>query len=240
MKIKCIIIDDEPLAIKVVERHLIEFEYMELIDSFNTPIAALPLIDKEEIDVIFLDINMPKMSGLDFIRTLTHKPHIVITTAYREFAVESFDLDVLDYLVKPIPFGRFLKTINKITKRINLEKDKIIESSIKDEPFIFLKVDKKLMKIKLNDILFIESLKDYIKVITILGDFLVHKSMTSISEELPDNNFMRIHRSFTIAINKISFVEGNSIMIANRRIPIGRNYLQAAKQKILNIKDGIE
>ena len=154
--------------------------------------------------------------------------------------MESFDLDVLDYLVKPIPFGRFLKTINKITKRINLERDKIIENSIKDEPFIFLKVDKKLMKIKLNDILFIESLKDYIKVITILGDFLVHKSMTSISEELPDHNFIRIHRSFTIAINKITFVEGNSLMIANRRIPIGRNYLQAAKQKILNIKDEIE
>jgi DNA-binding LytR/AlgR family response regulator len=228
------------MAIKVVERHLKEFEYMKLIDSFNTPIAALPIIDKEEIDVIFLDINMPKMSGLDFIRTLTHKPHIVITTAYREFAVESFDLDVLDYLVKPIPFGRFLKTINKITNRIHLENDKIHKITLKEEPFIFLKVDKKLMKIKLNDILFIESLKDYIKVITILGDYLVHKSMTSISEELPGDNFLRIHRSYTIAINKISFVEGNSIMIANRRIPIGRNYLQVAKQKILNIKDQIE
>ncbi len=240
MKIKCIIIDDEPLAIKVVERHLKEFDYMELTNSFNTPIAALPIIEKEEIDVIFLDINMPKMSGLDFIRTLSHKPHIVITTAYREFAVESFDLDVLDYLVKPIPFGRFLKTINKINKRVNLEKEKINKISIKEEPFIFLKVDKKLMKIKLNDILFIESLKDYIKVITILGDYLVHKSMTSISEELPTNNFIRIHRSYTIAINKISFVEGNSIMVANRRIPIGRNYLQVAKQKILNIKDDIQ
>jgi len=240
MKIKCIIIDDEPLAIKVVERHLKEFDYMELTNSFNTPIAALPIIEKEEIDVIFLDINMPKMSGLDFIRTLSHKPHIVITTAYREFAVESFDLDVLDYLVKPIPFSRFLKTINKINKRVNLEKEKINKISIKEEPFIFLKVDKKLMKIKLNDILFIESLKDYIKVITILGDYLVHKSMTSISEELPTNNFIRIHRSYTIAINKISFVEGNSIMVANRRIPIGRNYLQVAKQKILNIKDDIQ
>lgn len=237
MKIKCIIIDDEPLAIKVIERHLKEFDYIELIDSFNSAISALPIMEKEKIDVIFLDINMPKMSGLEFIRTLTHKPHIVITTAYREYAVESFDLDVLDYLVKPIPFGRFLKTINKISNRINLEKEKI---SIKEEPFIFLKVDKKLMKIKLNDILFIESLKDYIKVITILGDYLVHKSMTSISEELPSSNFIRIHRSYTIAMNKISFVEGNSIMVANRRIPIGRNYLQAAKQKILNIKGEIE
>jgi DNA-binding LytR/AlgR family response regulator len=240
MKIKCIIIDDEPMAIKVVERHLKEFEYMTLIDTFNNPIAALPTIDKGRIDVIFLDINMPKMSGLDFLRTLTNKPHIIITTAYREFAVESFDLDVLDYLVKPIPFSRFLKTINKITKRINLEENTSKEIQIKEDPFIFLKVDKKLMKIKLDDILFIESLKDYIKVTTVLGDYLVHKSMTSISEELPSDNFIRIHRSYTIAINKISFVEGNSVKIANRRIPIGRNYLQAAKQKILNIESKTE
>jgi DNA-binding LytR/AlgR family response regulator len=240
MKIKCIIIDDEPLAIKVIKSHLKEIDYMELIASFNTPITALPLIEKGEIDAIFLDINMPKMNGLDFLRSLTVKPHVVITTAYREFAVESFELDVLDYLVKPIPFGRFLKAVNKITKRINLEKESSSEVSMKEEPFIFLKVDKKLMKIKLNDILYIESLKDYIKVITVLGDYLVHKSMTSISEELPNENFIRIHRSFTIAINKISFVEGNSIEIGNRRIPIGRNYLKPAKQKILNIKGEIE
>lgn len=240
MKIKCIIIDDEPLAMKVIENHLKEFDFMELVDTFYTPIGALPIIDNSEIDVIFLDINMPKMSGLEFLRTLNYKPHIVITTAYREFAVESFDLDVLDYLVKPIPFGRFLKSINKITKRLNLERDIRNETSMTEEPYIFLKVDKKLMKIKLNDILYIESLKDYIKVNTILGDYLVHKSMTSISEELPNDNFIRIHRSFTIAINKISFVEGNSVMIANRRIPIGRNYLQNAKQKILNIKGEVD
>ncbi len=240
MKIKCIIIDDEPLAIKVIKNHLNEFENIELVATFNTPIAALPVIESNEIDVIFLDINMPKMSGLDFLRTLTNKPHIVITTAYREYAVESFDLDVLDYLVKPIPFGRFIKAINKVYSRINLEKDKQTENSFREDPYIFLKVDKKLMKIKLSDILYIESLKDYIKVNTVLGDYLVHKSMTSISEELPGENFIRIHRSFTIAINKIKSVEGNSVEIANRRIPIGRNYLQSAKQKILNTKTFIE
>lgn len=234
MKIKCIIIDDEPLAIKVLKNHLNEFQNMELVETFNTPIAALPLIESKEIDVIFLDINMPKMNGLDFLKSLTVRPHTVITTAYREFAVESFDLDVLDYLVKPIPFGRFLKAVNKINTRLNLERDKTVEVLFKEDPFIFLKVDKKLMKIKLNDILYIESLKDYIKVITLLGDYLVHKSMTSISEELPKENFIRIHRSFTIAINKIKSVEGNSVEIANRRIPIGRNYLQFAKQKIFN------
>ena len=235
MKIKCIIIDDEPLAIKIIENYLTDFKQFELLATFNTAIAALPIIDKDDIDVIFLDINMPKMSGLDFLKSLKIKPQIVITTAYREYAVESFDLDVLDYLVKPIPYGRFVKSINKITNRLQLEKEKLEDVSLKEEPYIFLKVDKKLMKIKLNNILFIESLKDYIKVMTTIGDYLVHKSMNSISEELPEENFLRIHRSYTIALNKITAVEGNSVEIAKRRIPIGRNYLQLAKQKILNI-----
>lgn len=233
MKIKCIIIDDEPLAIKVIESHLKEMPEMELVATFNSPLEALPLMKDSDIEAIFLDINMPKMNGLDFLRSLTNKPHVIITTADREFAVDSFDLDVLDYLVKPVPLGRFLKTINKLSNRIQLESGGADDVSLQEEPFIFLKVDKKMMKIKLNDILFIESLKDYIKVMTTLGDYLVHKSMTSISEELPESNFIRIHRSFAIAINKIEFVEGNSVMIANRRIPIGRNYLQFAKEKIL-------
>ena len=234
MKIKCIIIDDEALAIKVIKNHLKEFQNMELLATFNTPIEALPTIENNDVAVIFLDINMPKMSGLEFLKTLTSMPLIVITTAYREYAVESFDLNVLDYLVKPIPFERFLKAINKINSRINLEKDRQNDMAFKEEPFIFLKVDKKMMKIKLNEILYIESLKDYIKVFTVLGDYLVHKSMTSISEELPRENFIRIHRSFTIAINKITSVEGNLIEIANRRIPIGRHYLQITKQKIFH------
>ena len=237
MKIRCIIIDDEPLAISVIKNHLSEFQNIELVATFSTAISALQTIEENEIDVIFLDINMPKMSGLEFLRTLTNKPHIVITTAYREFAVESFDLDVLDYLVKPIPFGRFLKAIHKIQARINLEKEKLTNIVIKEEPFIFLKVDKKMMKIKLNDILYIESLKDYIKVFTLIENYLVHKSMTSISEELPSDNFLRIHRSYNIAINKITSVEGNTVEINKKRIPIGRNYLIQAKHKIFNSTD---
>ncbi len=242
MKLRCVIIDDEPLAIKVLENHLKEFPEIELVATFNSPIKALNTIKEENIDFMFLDINMPKMNGLDFLRSLSKRPHVIITTAYREFAVESFDLDVLDYLVKPIPFERFMKAVNKLTNRLRLEKggSETSEVKIKDEPFIFLKVDKKLMKIKLNDILYVESLKDYVKVITTAGDFLVHKSMTSMSEELPSSNFIRIHRSFAIAINKISFLEGNSVKIGNRRIPIGRNYLQYAKQRILNTPESSE
>lgn len=235
MKIKCIVIDDEPLAISIIKNYLKSINNLELIGSYSNPIEALNSIENNEVDVMFLDINMSQMNGLDFLKTLTVRPLVVITTAYREYAVESFDLDVLDYLVKPIPFERFVKAINKITNRFNVLNDKPNENALINEPFIFLKVDKKLMKIMLNDILYIESLKDYIKVITKLGDYLVHKSMTSISEELPKDNFIRIHRSYTIAINKITSIEGNSVEIGKRRIPIGRNYLPYAKQKILNI-----
>ena len=235
MKIKCVIIDDEPLAIKVVENHLKEFQNFEVIETFNNPIEALTLLGKGNVDALFLDINMPKMNGLDFAKTLNSKMNVVITSAYREYAVESFDLNVLDYLVKPIPFNRFLKTINKITQQVYLQKGIQKEEDSSNESFIFLKVDKKLIKIKFEDILYVESLKDYIKVFTTSGNYLVHKSLTSMTEELPDSNFIRIHRSFTIAIDKVKSVEGNLVEIATTKIPVGRKYINHAKRVILKI-----
>lgn len=236
MNIKCIIIDDEPLAIQVIENHLKNFDYFEVVNTFNNPLKAYAELEKEKIDVVFLDINMPQMTGFDFLDNLTDKPLIIITTAYREYAVKSFELNVLDYLVKPIPFNRFLKTINKIHQQLH-QSTSAVEVGLQQEPHMFLKVNKKLIKVNLNDILYIESLKDYIKVITKLGDYVVHKSLTAISEELPQSNFIRIHRSYTISINKINSLEGNTVEIANRTIPIGRNYLRIARERILNKED---
>lgn len=235
MKIKCVIIDDEPLAISVIENHLKNFDTIEITQTFTNPVKAFDVLQQEKIDLIFLDINMPQMQGFTFIENLNFKPLVVITTAYREYAVKSFELDVLDYLVKPIPFDRFLKTINKVYQQINSATT--AETKLNQEPHIFLKVDKKLVKVNLNDILFIESLKDYIKIATTIGDYVVHKSLTAISEELPQSNFIRVHRSYNISINKISAIEGNTIEIAGRRIPIGRNYLKQTKERIFNIKE---
>ncbi|CAM1373881.1 LytR/AlgR family response regulator transcription factor [Tenacibaculum xiamenense] len=232
MKINCVIIDDEPLAINVIKNHLQEFQNISIVDTFNNPLDALDTLENSEIDVLFLDINMPKMNGLDFLKNIPVKPYVIITTAYREFAADSYDLDVLDYLVKPIPFPRFLKSINKLTQRIH-NNDNVKSSTLKDESYIFLKVDKKLVKVKYDDILFIESLKDYIKVCTTAGNYIVHKSLTSITEELPQNNFLRIHRSYTIAIDKVKSIEGNSIEINGKRLPIGRKYINNTKQIIL-------
>ena len=234
MKIKCIIIDDEPLAAEVIENYLKEFSNVEHVGSFTNPLEALELIESGEIEAVFIDINMPKMNGLEFIRSIEAKPSFVITTAYREYAVESYDLDVLDYLVKPIPFNRFLKSINKLSLKSNA--DRSIENAHEsaEKSFIFLKVDKKLVRIKYDDIHFIESLKDYIKVFTSEGDFLAHKSLTSITEELPKSKFLRIHRSFTVSLDKIEALEGNSVLLKGKRIPIGRKYVNHAKDVILN------
>ena len=234
MKIKCIIIDDEPLGAEVIENHLGEFSNMELIGTFTNPLEALGAIEKGEVDAVFIDINMPKMNGLDFIKNLESRPYFIITTAYREYAVESFDLDVLDYLVKPIPFTRFLKSINKLSQKFLNDKSNETTTQSVEKSFIFLKVDKKLIKIKFEDIYYIESLKDYIKVFTSSGDYLAHKSLSSISEEVPSTQFLRIHRSFTVALDKIQAVEGNSVLITGKRIPIGRKYINHAKDVILN------
>ena len=167
---------------------------------------------------------MSKMNGLEFLRNTVLKVNIVITTAYREYAVESFDLDVLDYLVKPIPFNRFLKSVNKVTQKVSEQRDIQQENTADSESFIFLKVEKKLVKIKFKDIFYIESLKDYIKVYTVVENYLVHKSLTSITEELPQDKFLRIHRSYTVSLDKVKSLEGNSVEIDSKRIPIGRKY----------------
>ncbi|MBU2525894.1 MAG: LytTR family DNA-binding domain-containing protein [Bacteroidetes bacterium] len=238
MKLNCLIIDDEPMAVKVIQNHLKEFPDITVVNTFQHPLEALSVIESNSIDLIFLDINMPKITGLDFLKSISIKPHVIITTAYREFAVESFELDVADYLIKPIPFARFLKAIDKVRHLIQLEKG--LSEPIVNKPHIFIKSDKKLIKVYLSEILFVESLKDYIKISTTAGDFLVLRSITSIEEELPNEYFLRIHRSFIVSVEKVKAVEGNTVEVSNRKIPIGRNYLKDAKRIILHITEDNE
>ncbi|MCX2679259.1 LytTR family DNA-binding domain-containing protein [Galbibacter sp. EGI 63066] len=240
MIIRSLIIDDEPIAIEIIKSYIGEFKNIEIVGVYNNPIEALHVIDQENIDVVFLDISMPKMNGLEFLRNLNEHPHIIITTAYREYAIESYELEVLDYLVKPIPFNRFLKSVNKLTARLLMEAQGAKPTTDFDqEPHIFLKVEKKLIKIFLHDILYIESLKDYIKLHSREGTYISHKSLSSISEELPSENFIRVHKSYTIAIDKVKSIEGNLIEIENKRIPMGRNYSKYAKERIIKNKGNL-
>ncbi|MFL1897047.1 LytR/AlgR family response regulator transcription factor [Aquimarina sp. 2-A2] len=239
MHIKAIIIDDEPLAIEVIESFIDEFKNIEIVGAYRTPLEALSIIEEGKVDVIFLDINMPRMNGLEFLKCIPKYPQIIITTAYKEYAIESYELEVLDYLVKPFPFSRFLKAINKLTNRLIIENKLHTALDFEQSPHIFLKVDKKLVKIFLHDILYIESLKDYIRVSTTEGTYVSHKSLSSISDELPDENFIRVHKSYAIAIDKVKSIEGNLIEIGTKRIPLGRNYVMHAKQRIIKNKGNL-
>ncbi|GGF02590.1 LytR/AlgR family response regulator transcription factor [Flavobacterium limi] len=232
MKIKCLLIDDEPLAIKVLQNYFTNFPDFEVIGTFNNSLEALDFINSTPVDAVFLDINMPMMTGFELISLIENKTKVIITTAFREFAAESYDLDVLDYLVKPIPLPRFIKCINKITTEYN-SKNNIKTEAAKGDSHIFIKVDKKMMKINIEEILFVEGMKEYIKIVTSDKTYITHKSLTSQSEELPNDKFMRIHKSYVIALNKVKSIEGNRIQILSYTIPIGRNYSKDVKNKIL-------
>jgi DNA-binding LytR/AlgR family response regulator len=232
MKIKCVLIDDEPLAIKVLQNYFTNFTDFEVVATFNNSLEALDFINSTPVDAVFLDINMPMMTGFELISLIENKTKVIITTAFREFAAESYDLDVLDYLVKPIPLPRFIKCINKITTEFNLKNNIKVETS-KGDSHIFIKVDKKMMKINIEEILFVEGMKEYIKVVTPDKTYITHKSLSSLSEELPSDRFLRIHKSYVIALNKVKSIEGNRIQIQSYTIPIGRNYSKEVKNKIL-------
>ena len=221
-QLKCLIIDDEPLAQNVIENYLESFSFMRLIAKCDNALIALEWIKKQKIDLIFLDVSMPFLSGIDFIRTLRNPPAIILTTAHKEFAVESYELNVLDYLLKPISFERFLKAINKL----NIDTSEIIKPGIidiKNDSFIYVKSEKKNVKILLKDILFIESLKDYIKIHTIDKTIVTQVPISTIEQRLPDN-FLRIHRSFIVAKDKITAYTQHDLEIGKFQIPIGRNY----------------
>lgn len=245
MKLKALIIDDEPLAIKVIETYLQHFRDVEVVATCQNVMETYHILAHQNIDLIFLDIQMPMLTGLEFIKSLENPPMVIIITAYRDFAVESFELDVIDYLVKPVPLPRFLKALNKAVshKKTIAEKEMLTESKETKEvkeaispeiDHLFLKVDKKMVKVFLEDILYIESLKDYIKVKTRTEELIVHQTLTGITDMLPSQKFLRIHRSFTVALNKIKAIDGNCVEILGKLLPIGRNYIQEVKDKILH------
>jgi len=227
---KCLIIDDEPIAIKVIKEHLSRFENIVCVQGFTKAIDAIDLLNKESIDLLFLDINMPGISGIEFLKSLTNPPKVIFTTAYRNFAVDAFELDAIDYLVKPISFERFLKSINKFLSTYQL-KSKTKEPDNIDKDYIILKSEKKNYKIKFEELLYIESLDNYIKVHMNDSSIICYESLSGIEKELP-SNFMRIHRSYVINMDKINVFTSSYIEIGDRRFTIGRNYKEEVFKRI--------
>ncbi len=228
MTLKYLIVDDEPFARKLMQSHAGKVEVLEEAGVCSSAVEAANFLRKQKVDIIFLDIQMPELTGLDFIKTLRQPPAIVLTTAYREFAADAFDLDVIDYLVKPISFERFLKAVEKIVSITTVNKK---EHLVETEPSILIKSDRKVFPINLNDILYIESLDNYVKVHLQGRVLITHEGITSFEQRLPTDLFVRIHRSFIIQRKHIQSVSAESIQLAGKELPFGR----AFKQRAMNL-----
>lgn len=220
---RCIIIEDEIPAQKILKNFIAKIPSLELVETFKAAIEANSFLNSESVDVVFLDINLPDMSGLDFIKTIKNPPAIIMTTAYSEYAVNSFELDtIVDYLVKPFSFDRFLKAINKAKERVEVSEI----TSAENEETIFLNVDKTLYKIVLNKILYIESERNYITVVTEKHRLSFIDSLKNWNAKLPENYFIQAHKSFIINTAFVNKISGNTIFIKDNKIPIGRTYKQ--------------
>lgn len=218
-KIKCIIIEDEPLAVKVLSDYIAQAPFLELQGAFKDAILATDYLRENTTDLIFLDIHLPKLKGMAFLKTLANPPAVIITTAYHQYAVEGFNLNVTDYLLKPFDFERFLVAVNKVN---TIRKEKQAPNESKDH--LFLNVQKKKVKILFSEIVYIESQREYIRIVTTKKEYMTKMSTHEIESLLPANIFKRIHRSFIISINKIDSYTAEMVEVNGVSIPIGRGY----------------
>jgi len=235
MKVRCLLVDDEPLAIELLENHLKHFDNFEIVASCSNAIHALHILSTNTIDLLFLDIHMPQLSGIDFLKTLKKPPHTILTTAYREFAVESYDLEVTDYLLKPITFDRFFKAIERFLRH-NSNPGKIV--AVDQTPtasFIMLKSGIKHYKINVATILYIESIKDYIKVSTTENELIIKYKISDIETKLHNQGFLRVHRSFIVNKEEITSFSSLVIWVGQREIPIGPMYKKSAIEVLATI-----
>ncbi|MCG2417805.1 LytTR family DNA-binding domain-containing protein [Aequorivita sp. F47161] len=228
-----IIIDDEPLAHEIIEEFCNLLPHLQLKKNCYNAMEAMQFLNENSVDFMFLDINMPKLKGLDFLRTLTNPPKTIITTAYKEYALEGYELNVIDYLLKPFSFDRLVKAVNKVSESYET-KANIKEVSIEDSTRrFFIKGDKKHHQIDLDDLLYIEAYGNYTKLF--LNDEMIvsHEKISNYGSILPEEKFIRVHKSFIIAVDKIKFIEGNRILINTHKIPIGQTY-KSQVNKLLN------
>lgn len=236
--IRCLVIDDEELARKLLDNYISRLPHLELVDSFKQPIAALQCLQSEQIDLIFLDIQMPQLTGIEFLKTLKVLPQIILTTAYSEYAVESYALNVTDYLLKPFSFERFLQAVNKASEQIALKQPKSSSSTststkIEEEKnYQIVKSEHKLHRVFHHDILYIQSMQEYVAYYTQNGRIIAFGSLKSLEEELPDSIFMRVHKSYIVNTQKVSTIEGNLLHIGDEKIPVGGSYRERVKTQL--------
>ena len=238
--IKCLVVDDEPLALHIIEDYIAKVPFLTLVKSTTDAIAALTLVQEGGADLVFLDIQMPELTGIQFLKIANRKAKFIITTAYPQYALEGYELDVIDYLLKPIAFERFYKAAQKASAVIQPATELTATEPVKQtqhdflSDFIFVKTEHKIQKVYLNDILFIEGLKDYISIFTAAERVITLQNMKKMEEALPGINFIRVHKSYIVSINKIDSIERNRIFIQDKIIPVGDTY----RDEFFKIIDG--
>ena len=234
MKVHCLLIDDEPPALRVLAAHISNINGLEIVGQCRNAIEALDVLHQKAVDVIFLDIKMPKILGTEFLKNLSHPPKVIFVTAYHDYAVEGYELDAVDYLVKPVSFERFVRAIAKLKRMLGQESVSLNNDyNPNPEAFVYLKVDKQMQKVLINDIVYIESWKDYIKLFQSNGkSLLVKQSISAMENLLSEHKFLRVHRSYLVSVNKISGYNALSVQVQSTEIPIGRLYKQAVMTRL--------
>lgn len=235
MNIQCYIIDDEPLARKGLKEYIADTEFLQLAGEFDNPLKAADGISRGEAQLLFLDIQMPKITGLEFFRMLQHPPPVIFTTAYPQYALEGFEVNALDYLVKPISFDRFLKAAMKAKEYYEM-REKNAATGHSTDGYFFIKADNKLVKLEYNDVLFVEALQNYVVIHTKDKKYITYLTFKSVEEYLPTHQFIKTHKSYIIAASQIDSIEGNDIRIGTHHIPISRNLKDEVMEKLLKGK----
>ena len=235
MKTKCLIIDDEPLARDLIRNHIEKLDSFEIVAECGDAMKALQELRDQKVDLMFMDIQMPQITGIEFLKILKNPPKVIITTAFREYALDGFELDVVDYLLKPITFERFLKSVNKYYQETQEEvrtNTPVAEVTQAEESFIYVKENKRVIKVYLHDILYVEGLSEYVQIYTDRKKIITKTSMTNLEEKLPGDGFLRIHKSFIVSLSRIEAFTTHSIEVPGKEIPIGRSYKNAVLEAL--------
>ncbi len=231
MKINCIVIDDEPLARKGILEYIADVDFLELAGDFDNPLKATGLIGKVDSPLLFLDIQMPRITGMEFFKTLQNPPPVIFTTAYPQYALEGFEVNALDYLVKPVSFDRFLKAAMKGREYYEIREENVKEAAQSD--YFFIKADNKFVRILFDEVLLVEALQNYVTVHTRDKKYMTYLTFKSVEEHLPSDKFIKVHKSYIVAVSKIDSIEGNDIRIGQLHIPISRNQKEAVMEQLL-------
>ncbi len=238
MKIRCLVIDDEKLARDYIKNYISKIPQLELVGDFNSPLKATEIIKKGGVDLLFLDIQMPDITGVDFIKSLANKPEVIFTTAYQEYALEGFNLNAIDYLLKPFSFERFFQAVNKVIDKLennnapdNFPQENLPSQASVGEDFLTIRADRKFYKINFDEIIYIEGQKAYVSFYTHKKRITALASLKDLEESLPQDQFIRIHKSYIVSIKEIASLEGNMIEVGEQQLPVGKSY----KETVLKV-----